>query len=78
MTTRQVVWVGGPQDGGTVLIPKGATWVTVLEDRAKPAGGPTEKRSLVRYSVPVIDGRIIWAQRKEADPGDPDPNEKVL
>lgn len=79
MNTKQrtVTWIGGPQDGATVLIPATATWVTVLEDRSQPTGQPTQKRSLVRYSVPVINNRIIWSQRVEADPDAPDPNEKV-
>lgn len=59
-------WVGGPQDGATVIIGDDVTWVAVLEDRRRntPAPAPgTADPSLVRYSVPVIDGKIIWAQR---------------
>jgi len=69
---RTVQWVGGPQDGALVTIPGDATWVTVLEDRRNPGYVPTEDndkppRSLQRYTVPVIDGRIVWAQRVLAE-----------
>jgi len=62
------IWMGGPQDGAVIPVPKDVTWVTVLEDRAKKGvdtdGQPY--RALVRYSVPIVDGKIIWAQRTEA------------
>lgn len=73
----KVQWVGGPQDGGMVDVAEGVTWVTVLEDRRASApippaepDGTKPPRSLMRYSVPIIDGRIIWAQRVQADPKD--------
>src|SRR4029079_16806773 len=58
--TRNVQWVGGPQDGGWVTIPYEATWVSVLEDRRNPGyvpepDGSKPPRSLQRYTVPVID-----------------------
>lgn len=65
--TRQVTWLGGIQDGAVVVVPAKSTWVNVLEDRRAPKGAPTEQRALVRYTVPIIDGKIIWAQRVEAD-----------
>jgi hypothetical protein len=72
--TRTVQWVGGPQDGALVAIPYDATWVAVLEDRrntAEPKPEPgTAPRSLQRYSVPVIDHKIVWSQRVEANPED--------
>lgn len=74
---RNVQWVGGPQDGAVIAIPQGATWVAVLEDRRSaepitPTEGKGVPRSLQRYSVPVINGRIIWAQRVEANPEEGD------
>jgi hypothetical protein len=70
---RTVQWVGGPQDGAYVAVPYGATWVAVLEDRRSPAqlAEPTSPspRALMRYTVPIIDHKIVWAQRVEADPG---------
>lgn len=61
-------WIGGPQDGATVVVPEGVTWVTVLEDNRQPVSPAEAKtRSLIRYSVPVIDGKIVWAQRKVSD-----------
>jgi hypothetical protein len=65
--TREVIWLGGIQDGAHVLVPYDTTWVNVLEDRRAPKGGPTQERSLVRYTVPIIDDKIIWAQRVQAD-----------
>lgn len=66
-------WIGGPQDGAWVDVKGGTPWVTVLEDRRDPgyvhdpASTDPPPRALMRYVVPVIDGRIVWAQRKQAD-----------
>ena len=63
---RRVTWVGGPQDGALVEVRSDITWVTVLENNAHPSLGPSPERSLVRYTVPIIDGKIMWGQRKVA------------
>lgn len=70
---RNVTWIGGPQDGAVVSVPHEATWVSVLEDRRAPARitpveGEPPPRALMRYSVPIIDGKIIWSQRVQANP----------
>lgn len=79
MTTKQrtVQWIGGPQDGAHVNVPYDATWVAVLEDRRASTpqppvmpDGTKPPPSLQRYTVPIIEGRIVWAQRKAAGPED--------
>lgn len=72
---RTVQWIGGPQDGAHVNIDAAATWVSVLEDRRAPARitpveGEPPPRALMRYSVPIIDGKIVWSQRVQANPGE--------
>jgi hypothetical protein len=69
---RNVTWIGGPQDGGVVAVDANATWVAVLENNKHPSIGPSDQPALVRYSVPIIDGKILWAQRVLAkpEPGD--------
>lgn len=75
-TMRRVTWVGGPQDGGVVEVRDDVTWVAVLEDRRDPgykhdpAKNDAPPRSLMRYTVPIIDGKIVWGQRVQANPGD--------
>lgn len=69
---RQVTWLGGIQDGAVVSVPHDTTWVNVLEDRRsavpiKPDPDKPTPRALVRYTVPIIDNKIIWAQRVQAD-----------
>lgn len=69
-TMRRVTWIGGPQDGAVVEIRDDVTWVAVLENNKHVSEGPSDKPALVRYSVPVIEGRIVWAQRVLALPAE--------
>lgn len=59
-------WVGGPLDGAYVTVADDATWVPVLEPQQRRTDGTTG-RALIRYTVPVVDGKVIWSQRVEAD-----------
>jgi hypothetical protein len=61
---RQVTWLGGREDGAVVSVPDDTSWVNVLE-ATTPTPGEAPK-ALRRYTVPIIDDQIIWAQRVEA------------
>ena len=64
--TKTVTWLGGREDGAIVAVPDDTTWVTVLEVGPASTQNDAPPKSLTRYTVPIIEGHIVWAQRVEA------------
>lgn len=67
----ECAWFGGPWDGRRTVVEEGASSVNVHElthdDRDWTEGepDPIAQVPVVRWQVPIRDGRIMWSERRK-------------